>query len=118
MTADDRRFIALREGESAQGSELVVAMHWLDALKGKTGRYPEPAPDGLYLTSAPEFSTFAGSAKPNRHPTSEVRVPHQVDAPPRAGLTKALSLLIIALMLGAIIYATAIAIRNWSHIGV
>jgi hypothetical protein len=38
VTADDRRFIALREGESAQESELVVAMHWLDALKGKTGR--------------------------------------------------------------------------------
>ena len=38
VTADDRRFIALREGESAQESELVVARHWLDALKGKTGR--------------------------------------------------------------------------------
>ena len=45
-------------------------------------------------------------------------MPPQVDAPPRAGLTKALSLFIIVLMLAAIVYATAIAIRNWSAIGV
>jgi serine/threonine-protein kinase len=38
VTADDRRFVMLREGESAQESELIVAMHWLDGLKGKTTR--------------------------------------------------------------------------------
>jgi eukaryotic-like serine/threonine-protein kinase len=38
VTADDRRFLMLREGESAQESELIVAQHWLDALKGKTAR--------------------------------------------------------------------------------
>jgi hypothetical protein len=41
-----------------------------------------------------------------------------LSSPPAAGVTKALSALVIALMLGAIIYATWIAIRNWSHIGV
>lgn len=45
-------------------------------------------------------------------------MPPQVDAPPRAGLTKALSLFIIVLMLAAIVYAASIAIRNWSAIGV
>ena len=38
VSGDDRRFLMLREGESAQESELVVAVHWLDGLKGKTGR--------------------------------------------------------------------------------
>ena len=38
VTADDRRFIALREGESAQESELIVALHWLDGLKLKEKR--------------------------------------------------------------------------------
>ena len=38
VSADDKRFIMLREGEAAQESELIVAMHWLDALKGKTSR--------------------------------------------------------------------------------
>jgi Tol biopolymer transport system component len=38
VTADDRRFMMLREGESAQESELIVAQHWLDGLKGKTAR--------------------------------------------------------------------------------
>jgi serine/threonine-protein kinase len=40
VSADDRRFVMLREGESAQESELIVAMHWMDGLrlKGKTGR--------------------------------------------------------------------------------
>jgi hypothetical protein len=28
----------LREGESAQESELIVALHWLDGLRGKTGK--------------------------------------------------------------------------------
>jgi hypothetical protein len=41
-----------------------------------------------------------------------------LSSPPAAGVTKALSALVIALMLGAIIYAAWIAIRNWSHIGV
>ena len=73
----------------------------------------------VYLTPAPEFPTFAVSpSKTNRHPTSEVRVPPQVDAPPGAAVTKALSLFIIVLMLAAIVYAAAIVIRNWSAIGV
>ena len=38
VTADDRRFLMLREGESAQESELIVAMHWVDGLNGKHGR--------------------------------------------------------------------------------
>jgi serine/threonine-protein kinase len=38
VSADDRRFVMLREGESAQESELIVAMHWMDGLKGKTGK--------------------------------------------------------------------------------
>jgi hypothetical protein len=45
-------------------------------------------------------------------------VPNHSDAPPGAGLIKAVSLLTIALMLVAIAYAGWIAIRNWSHIGV
>jgi hypothetical protein len=45
-------------------------------------------------------------------------VPNHDDVAPGAGLTKALSLLIIALMLGSIAYAAWIAIRNWSHVGV
>jgi hypothetical protein len=40
------------------------------------------------------------------------------EAPPGVGLTKAVCLLIIALMLGSIAYTAWIAIRNWSHIGV
>jgi hypothetical protein len=38
VAADDRRFVMLREGESSQESELIVAMHWMDGLKGKTGK--------------------------------------------------------------------------------
>ncbi len=38
VTADDRRFVMLREGESAQESELIVAEHWLEGLKGKGER--------------------------------------------------------------------------------
>jgi serine/threonine-protein kinase len=38
VTADDKRFVMLREGESQVESELVVAVHWLDGLKGKTGK--------------------------------------------------------------------------------
>jgi hypothetical protein len=45
-------------------------------------------------------------------------VPNHSDAPPGAGLIKALSLLMIALMLGAIAFAAWITIRYWSHIGV
>lgn len=45
-------------------------------------------------------------------------MPNHGDTAPNAGLTKALSLLVIVLMLGSIVYATWIAIRNWSHIGV
>ncbi|HKU62213.1 MAG TPA: protein kinase [Gemmatimonadales bacterium] len=35
VSADDRRFLFLREGETAQESELIVALHWLDGLKQK-----------------------------------------------------------------------------------
>jgi hypothetical protein len=72
------------------------------------------------LTASPQFSTFAVSLPPNRiaTPTSEVRVPIQVDAPPGAAVTKALSLLIIVLMLASIVYTASIVIRNWSAIGV
>jgi hypothetical protein len=38
VTADDRRFMMLREGESAQESELIVAERWMDGLKGRTRR--------------------------------------------------------------------------------
>jgi len=38
VTADDKRFLMLREGESAQDNELIVALHWLDGIKGKTAR--------------------------------------------------------------------------------
>jgi len=38
VSGDDRRFLMLREGESTQESQLIVALHWLDGLKGKTGR--------------------------------------------------------------------------------
>jgi Tol biopolymer transport system component/tRNA A-37 threonylcarbamoyl transferase component Bud32 len=36
--ADDKRFLMLREGDSSQETELIVALHWLDGLKGKTTR--------------------------------------------------------------------------------
>ena len=45
-------------------------------------------------------------------------LPANFETTPAVGLTRALSLLMIALMLGAIFYAAAIAIRNWSAIGV
>ncbi len=38
VSGDDRRFLMLREGESAQESELIVALHWLDGLEGKAGK--------------------------------------------------------------------------------
>jgi eukaryotic-like serine/threonine-protein kinase len=38
VSGDDRRFLMLREGESAQESELIVALHWLDGLKLKEKR--------------------------------------------------------------------------------
>lgn len=38
--------------------------------------------------------------------------------PPAAAVTRALAGLVIVLMLVAIVYATGIAILNWSHIGV
>ena len=41
-----------------------------------------------------------------------------LSTPPAASLTKALAALVIVLMLVAIVYATWIAILNWSHIGV
>jgi hypothetical protein len=72
------------------------------------------------LTAGPDFPTFASVPPHNLIATKvrEVRVPTQVDTPPGAGLTKALSLLIIVLMLAAIIYAASIAIRYWSAITV
>jgi serine/threonine-protein kinase len=33
VTGDDKRFLVLREGESAQDNELIVALHWLDGIK-------------------------------------------------------------------------------------
>lgn len=38
--------------------------------------------------------------------------------PPAAALTRVLSFVVIALMLGAIIYALWMVILNWSHISV
>jgi len=38
VTADDKRFLMLREGETAQESEFIVAVHWLDELKRKGAR--------------------------------------------------------------------------------
>jgi Tol biopolymer transport system component len=38
VTADDKRFLMLREGESAQDNELIVALHWLEGIEGKTAR--------------------------------------------------------------------------------
>jgi Tol biopolymer transport system component len=38
VTEDDKRFLMLREGESTQESELIVALHWLDGLEGKGGK--------------------------------------------------------------------------------
>ena len=38
VTADDRRFLMLREGESAQESELIVALQWLDGLERNGGK--------------------------------------------------------------------------------
>ena len=38
VTPDGQRFLMLREGESAQDNELIVALHWLDGLKRKTVR--------------------------------------------------------------------------------
>ena len=74
----------------------------------------------LYLTAGPDLPTFASVPRTTESPpqVGEVRVPTQVDTPPGAGVTKALSLLMIALMLAAIIYTASIAVRNWSAIAV
>lgn len=45
-------------------------------------------------------------------------MPEPSQAPQPAGLMKGLALLVLILMLGAIIYSTWIAVRNWAHIGV
>jgi hypothetical protein len=45
-------------------------------------------------------------------------LPTNFETTPVTGLARALSLLVIALMLGAIVYAAAIAVRYWSAIGV
>jgi len=45
-------------------------------------------------------------------------LPANFETTPATGLARALSLLTIALMLGSIVYAAAIAIRYWSTIGV
>jgi hypothetical protein len=42
----------------------------------------------------------------------------QPNVPPAAALSRALSLVMIVLMLGAIAYAAWIAIRYWNDIGV
>ena len=41
-----------------------------------------------------------------------------LSSPPAASVTRPLAGLVIVLMLVAVVYATWIAIRNWSHIGV
>jgi serine/threonine-protein kinase len=35
VSSDDKRFLFVREGESTQQSELIVAENWLEGLKGK-----------------------------------------------------------------------------------
>ena len=35
VSPDDKRFLFVREGESTQQSELIVAENWLEGLKGK-----------------------------------------------------------------------------------
>jgi dihydroorotase-like cyclic amidohydrolase len=35
VSADDSRFVMIREGEPSQQSELIVAENWLQTLKGK-----------------------------------------------------------------------------------
>ena len=35
VTPDDKRFIVIREGDPTQQSELVIAEHWLDGLRGR-----------------------------------------------------------------------------------
>ena len=37
VSPDDRRFVMLREGDAVQQSELVLAEHWLDELRARTG---------------------------------------------------------------------------------
>ena len=34
VSPDDKRFLMVREGETAQQSELIVAENWLEQLKG------------------------------------------------------------------------------------
>ena len=34
LSPDDKRFLMIREGETAQASELIVAENWLQGLKG------------------------------------------------------------------------------------
>jgi Tol biopolymer transport system component len=35
LSPDDKRFLMVREGESTQQSELIVAENWLEGLRGK-----------------------------------------------------------------------------------
>jgi hypothetical protein len=35
LSPDDQRFLMVREGETAQQSELVLAENWMQGLKGK-----------------------------------------------------------------------------------
>jgi eukaryotic-like serine/threonine-protein kinase len=35
VSLDDKRFLMVREGEASQQSELIVAEHWLEELRGK-----------------------------------------------------------------------------------
>jgi len=34
VSPDDKRFLMVREGETSQQSELIVAENWLEQLKG------------------------------------------------------------------------------------
>jgi hypothetical protein len=38
VSGDDRRFLMLRKGESAQESELIVALNWLDGSSRRVSR--------------------------------------------------------------------------------
>jgi hypothetical protein len=38
VSPDDKRFLMVREGETAQQSELIVAENWVQVLKGTAGK--------------------------------------------------------------------------------
>jgi hypothetical protein len=38
VSPDDKRFLMVREGETSQQSELVVAENWLQTIKAQTAK--------------------------------------------------------------------------------